>query len=470
MDRPCFLTSGEPARLIPVAGDSSKESRAVSILFATLMSVPAFARVVMGSIGQRMGSRATIHGFTEVVLATGGDAARLRPDGLLVLDGGRGRVWQCLVEAKIGRADIETDQICKYLALAKANGIQSVITISNQFVALPSHAPVKVPKSTLRGVELYHWSWTFLLTQAMLLLNEHQFATAEQRYILAEMVRYFTHSSTGVSTFDRMNVEWRELVARVQAGASLTRSSPIVESSVAAWHQEARDLCLLMARKLSRPVRLRLSRAHSDDAWQRLRDDSEHLVRHNELCCTLEIPDAAAPLVIVAHLQRRSVTVSMSLTAPRDKRRASSRINWLLRQLVKAETNGLHIRATWPGRAPATQALLSALRADATSLEAENRNLAPTQFEVMLIKDLAGKFSGTRTFIEMLEEAVPSFYEQAGQHLRAYVAPPPRIRKEQADAAAEEPLEEMADEAEVAASEAADDLAAASATADSPAR
>lgn len=460
MTIPEYLYSGEQARLIPVAADGSKEVRAASILLATLMSVPPFARVMLGSLGQRVGIRGNIDCYTEVVLEKGANAAKARPDGLLVLEGGRGRSWRCLVEAKIGRTELDGDQVSRYLALAKSQKIEAVLTISNQLVALPSHSPANVPKAALRGVELFHWSWMYLLTQAMLLLNDHDFERPEQRYILAEMVRYFSHPSIGVSTFDRMNSEWKELNAQVQAGAKLNRSAPAVENSVAAWHQEVRDLCLLLTRKVGRPVRARLSRAHNDDPVQRVRDDSARLAEQHELSCSLDVPDAAAPITILADLQRRSLSVSMALAAPRDKRRATSRISWLLRQLAKAKPEGLHIRASWPGRAPDTQALLASLRETPSLLEAENRTLVPTQFEVLLIRDLAGKFGGTKLFIEQLEEAVPYFYEQVGQHLRAYVAPAPRLRKEDTDRETDEPLEEVAEEAETVASEASGDAQA----------
>jgi hypothetical protein len=291
----------------------------------------------------------------------------------------------------------------------------------------------------------------------MLLMNDHEFERPEQRYILAEMVRYFSHPSVGVSTFDRMNAEWKELNAQVQAGARLSRSAPIVEKSVAAWHQEVRDLCLLLTRKIGRPVRVRLSRTHIDDPVQHVRDDSARLADKHELNCSLDVPNAAALVLVVADLQRRSLSVSMALTAPRDKLRATSRINWLLRQLTKANPEGLHVRATWPGRAPATQAALASLRENPSLLEAENRNLLPTQFDVLLIRDLAGKFGGTKVFVEQLEEAVPYFYEQVGQYLRAYVAPPPPLRAAASAAETDEPLEEVAEEAETAASEATDD-------------
>src|SRR3546814_1484692 len=77
-----------------------------------------------------------------------------------------------------------------------------------------------------------------LLTQAQLLLGNDRVEPAEQRYILAEMVRYFSHPAVGVSTFDRMNSEWKDVNAQVQAGAKLSKSAPAVENTVAAWHQE----------------------------------------------------------------------------------------------------------------------------------------------------------------------------------------------------------------------------------------
>lgn len=99
---------------------------------------------------------------------------------------------------------------------------------------------------------------------------------------------------------------------------------------------------------------------------------------------------------------------------------------------------------------------LSALRDDPAQIEGGNSKLVPSQFSVILVKDLAGKFSGSKTFIENLENAVPQFYERAGQHLRAYIAPPPKLRREDAQRTGDEPLDEIADDAATASAEAAD--------------
>src|SRR3546814_19931171 len=67
MDRPDYLAAGEPARLIPVTADGNKELRAASILLATLSSVRPFAQELLGSLGQRIGQRARLECYTEVV-------------------------------------------------------------------------------------------------------------------------------------------------------------------------------------------------------------------------------------------------------------------------------------------------------------------------------------------------------------------------------------------------------------------
>jgi hypothetical protein len=46
----------------------------------------------------------------------------------------------------------------------------------------------------------------------------------------------------------------------------------------------------------------------------------------------------------------------------------------------------------------------------------------------MMVRDIAGKLSGTRTFIEELEKTIPEFYENVGQHLAPYRPKPPQVK------------------------------------------
>ncbi len=60
------------------------------------------------------------------------------------------------------------------MQLARLNGIDAVITLSNQFTALPEHHPVQLPRALTKGLGVYHWSWMHVLTQAMLLLHDDE--------------------------------------------------------------------------------------------------------------------------------------------------------------------------------------------------------------------------------------------------------------------------------------------------------
>lgn len=427
-DLPEFLSSGQIARLIPVVADTSKEGRAASIFLATLTAVPAFAASMLSTVGQRVGARATIDCYTEVVFKGGSQDAKTRPDGLLVLKTGR-KTWTALVEAKIGRAELNTEQLQTYLQLARKHSIDAVVTLSNQFTALPAHHPLGISKSDQKDLELYHWSWMFVLTQAMLLLNDSEHVPRDQSYILSEMVRYFRHDSTGVSTFDRMNSEWPDLVSLIKSGARPGKASDITQNTVASWHQETRDICLLLSRRLGHQVTLKLSRAHKNDPVQRIKDDSESLVSTQSLTAEIDVPNAAAPIELEASLVRRTISCSMRLAAPQDKKSSKARINWLVRQLSKCNHTDVLLRANWPGRAPPTQCTLAEAREKPQVLIGENHHTTVHALDVVLVRDLAGKFASRKKFVEEIEDLAPTFYEHIGQHLQAWVPAPPKIEK-----------------------------------------
>lgn len=454
-ERPDILKSGEYARLIPVVADSSREERALSILLATMSAVEEFRTAMFASLGVRAGAKASLEAYSQCVLSPPALPAD-RPDGLIILNTGKRR-WRALVEAKIGSAELDPVQVERYAECARAMELDALITLSNQFVALPDHHPVRLPKILTKRVALFHWSWMFVVTQANLVLAKDGVASPDQRFILEEALRYWRHDSAGIATFDRMNREWKDLVGKVRNRAALNRTSPEVENTLASWHQEERDLCLLLTRRLGRPVTLRLPRSHREDPVQRLRDDCDSLVKSETLRVEFDIPDAAAPLEVVAHLATRTIRCSMRLQAPTDRKRGSARVNWVVRQLAKSDPASTHIKAIRRGRAEETEQTLEELRANPEALESRNRDHPPVAFEVFAVHDLAGRFGGGRTFIEALEDVVPQFYERVGQHLRAWVPAPPRIserdpaREAPAPASSSTPTEGTAAEPETGA-------------------
>ncbi len=434
-DRPDFLDRGERVRLFSVLSDTSKEGRTAAVFLSCLANVFEYGNALLASVGQRVGTRARIECFTEIGFRTQGDDPRLRPDGLIVLSVGS-RTWMALVEAKVGNNPLNAEQIEGYLALARANGIDAVISISNQFCASPRHTPVTVRASLTNKVDLFHWSWMYALTEADLLLSNDDVEDADQHYILRELVRFLAHPSAGVKGFDAMPKAWGDMVAAVRTGAPIRANAPETLEVIGAWHQEVRDLGLILSRQIGVEVVTRLPRALTRDNAARVKADAAALADERCLSTTLAIPDAAAPLDIRVDLDKRTVTGSVRLRAPADKQSTKARLNWLLRQLKveDALAEAIHVRLHWPGRGTHTQHPLAELRKDPAIAE-DGRAKPVVAFDICMVREMGGRFAQSRNFIKDLEEAVPDFYERVVQHVKAWQAPAPRLREGRTDAA-----------------------------------
>lgn len=438
-DLDCLLTGERRARLLPTPA-SKKERALTSILLATMTVVRPFARQLLKGWGTSMLKTSDLHAYTEVLFPVAGRSKSVRPDGVLVL-ATRKRRWTALVEAKVGNAAVDAEQVHQYGEIARQYGIDAVITLSNQLAPLPSHVPYVVPKKLGSRVEFLHTSWISALTEARLILRGEEEVDQEQKYVLSEMAEYFGHKDSGVQRFDQMNREWNPLVLGLRRGESFKATSSEVENTIGSWHQETRDICLILSRRTGERVDLRLSRKHRADPAARLRDDCQALSSSWELRCSLVVPNAASPMEVVVNLQLRTISCSMRVTARGDRKTPEGRINDLLRQLrtkggESVVAKDVLIRAFAPGRGAPVHASLEQARNDASCLVGEGRSLVPTSFEVAVVRDVAGRFSKRRAFVQDLEKVVPTFYDQVGQRLRSWRPPPPKIDSSGAAASA----------------------------------
>jgi hypothetical protein len=395
-----------------------------------LAAVPEFARPLLATVGVSLGKRSLVDTFTEVVLAADKKAPKDRPDGLIVVTTGARR-WSALIEAKIGKAALDEDQVQRYLQAAREKGIDAVITLSNAFAARADHAPVAASKVLLRRVGLYHWSWKSVLTEAFLLQANRAVSDPDQAFILREFVRFLSHDSIGVTGFDAMPTAWRDAIVSVKSGGCLRKTGPETEALVGAWHQETRDLALRMSQHLGISVEVKLPRAHGKSAEERLKADCGKLAGQNLLAVDYVIPNAASDLRVTVDLKAQTIHAGMEVAAPQDRQTALARVNWLLRRLKGAADENVFVKILWPSRAQGTVCRLGELRANAKEILAE-ASLPPRAFAVLALCDDARRFAGRKTFIEDLEAIVPRFYDQIGQHLERWQAKPPKPLAEKA--------------------------------------
>jgi hypothetical protein len=429
-DKSELLVSGERARLFPVLADTSKEGRTLSILLACFETVDNFGKSLLSDLGIKVGARTQIKTYTEVVLKKGGDKA-VRPDGLIVVKSGT-TTWTALVEAKVGNSDLNAEQLESYLEIARLNGIDALITISNQFAPLPTHHPVQLSTASLKKARVAHWSWMYLLTQATLQLGNDEITDREQRVILNEMVRFLSHPSAGVKGFDQMPAAWTDVVNAVQAGGTIAAKSDAAQEVVGAWYQETRDLSLILSRQLGEDVSVRVPRAHVRDPELRMKTDLQTLATENCLRAEFDVPNTAGVIEVCADLRKRSVFASMRVAAPADRKSIKARLSWLVRQLQKSNPEGIHIRFIWPGRGQFTQQPLAVLRERPEV--AEDSDKVVSSFEVVFARDLGVRFAQRKNFIVEIEQALPDFYEQVGQHLKAWQPTAPKIKEDRSEA------------------------------------
>ncbi len=446
MEKPDYLLRGEAARLFPILSDTSKEGRTTSIVLACLSKVEEFGAELLSSLGQRVGKRSKIETYTEVVFQTQAQKEKDRPDGLIVLRTGT-KEWRAMVETKVGNTPLTVEQIEKYRAIAKECQIDCVVTISNQFATVPSNHPLEEVRKSRSKIPVFHWSWMYILTVADLLLSSNSVADTDQRILLNELKRFLTHESAGVKGFTRMPAEWSELNRHVSAGGKILARSFEATTVVEAWHQETKDLALILSRHTDTAVSQKLSRKHISDPANRQKDELRLLREMQQLSATFDVPDAAAPLDVVADMNRRTIEVGMTLRAPEDKKSSKARLNWLLRQIKVDSLDDVFLRMKWPGRSEDTQFPVADLIASPDLCEKDKNGLQVVSFHIYTAKRLGAKFTQQSNFIAELEQIVPAFYRDIGQNLIAWRKPAPKIK----DPQPEVDIQGLEDEAEMAA-------------------
>lgn len=425
--RPEYLIEGEAARLFPVLSTTSKEGRTTSILLACLTKVHEFGSQLLSGLGQRIGVRASLEAYTEIVFKKQSNDIRNRPDGLIVVKIGN-KIWRAIVEAKVGNNELDSDQIERYRSLAKENAIECIITISNQFATSPDSHPLADVRKSRSRVPVYHWSWMHILTTADLLISGDQVSDSDQLVLLNELRRFLSHDSAGVRGFDRMPKEWNDLNKLVSSGGSIPAKSSAATIVLEAWHQETRDLSMILSRMTGNIVSERLPRKHQGNPNLRQHDELLELREKHLLSSALAVPDAAAIIEISADIMRRTLSIGMTLKAPEDKKSAKARVNWLLKQIKSVEADNVFIRLMWPGASEPTQYSVEDLRENPDLAAVGKERLSPHSFHIFLCERLGAKFTQQINFISELERLVPKYYGEIGSLLVPWVKKAPRIK------------------------------------------
>ena len=414
-----------PARLIPTFGirnEKDQEKRVTSSLLAVMHAVPEFAHALLAPLGAPKARPKT---FAEVRFKTA-EGELCIPDGAIVVDRGKKR-WTCLLEVKTGRNELRAAQVSTYLDIARDNGFDAVLTISNQITSADvKDAPVTVDKRKLKRVHLYHLSWLRIATEAIVQHRFRGITDPDQAWILGELIAYLDSEASGASGFDDMGAEW--VTVRDAAHAGTLRPGAEVHAVAARWDQFIEYAGLGLAQELGTDVTVVTPR--NQTRAQRTDQLARDLLETGRVAGTIKIPATVAPLEVIADLRSRQVETTVSVSAPRDGR-PTARVNWLLRQLREAPAQ-LRITVSFEGARESVAASLSEARENpAVLLSQADPKRVPRAFAVTLLRPMGRKRGkGRGSFISDTRLQAFDFYRDVLQVLKPWQQRAPRLPDE----------------------------------------
>ena len=415
--------SWHEARLIPTSGINGaeeQERRATSALLAVMTAVKEYGRAIVKPLGAPAG---TIETYIEVPFLLG--EKKLYPDGLIRVSRGA-KSWTALVEVKTGSNELATEQLENYLDIAREQGFDAVITISNEIPAIAGQHPTKVDKRKLRKVALHHLAWTQVLAEAVMQKEFRGVADPDQAWILGELIRYLEHSRSGAMEFDDMGESWTAVRDAVAAG-TLRPADQGIATVVSRFDALLRFASLRLGRQLGTEVVPVLTRKELADPALRAQALTQMLCQTGQLAGAIRIPDTVGQLVITADLRAGKVTCHVDLDAPREGR-PTTRVNWLVRQLKNAPDATRVECFNSHSRGSSAAELLSTIRENPASLVTEPSRDIRT-FRVAAASGLGTKRGrGRGCFIDSVLAAIDSFYAEVLQDLKAWSAAPPKLR------------------------------------------
>ncbi|MGC4876557.1 stress response protein [Micromonospora sp. DT43] len=411
------------ARLIPTSGINGaeeQERRATSALLAVMSAVREFGRVLTQSLGAPAG---TVQTFIEVPFKLGNQ--QLFPDGLIRVTRGQ-RQWTALVEVKTGGNALKTEQLEAYLDIAREQGFDALITISNEIAPIPGQHPTAIDRRKLRKVALYHLPWTEILTQAVIQKEYRGVADPDQAWILGELIRYLEHPRSGALEFSDMGPAWVQVRDGVSAGTLRAGDSGAADVA-GRFDALIRYACLRLGRQLGTDVTPALSRRDLTDPAARTQTLVNQLVTTGTLTGSIRIPGAVGHLQVTADLRAGQISCHVDVDAPRTGR-PTTRVNWLIRQLkdapesVRIEAFAMHARG-----GGATD-LLRQVRTEPTTLIADPARELRAFRVAQTTAAGTKRGSGRGAFIDSVLHAIDDFYEQIIQNLKPWMPAPPRLR------------------------------------------
>jgi len=415
------LIQYQEARLIPLL-KTGDEGALTSIFLSSIRLVKEFRDDIYREIKlSRVGYSLYL---TEVVFIDIDKSSRI--DGLILVVSKNIIKDAVVFEMKNKNNNLDKEQIERYIGVSKRIGIDKMVTISNEFVSDSTQSPVQIKPP--KNFNLYHFSWTYLMTKGQLLLfkNDQNIEDEDQVEIMKEVLHYLEAPASGVAGYHSMKPGWKETVEKIGNRIPLKLNDPDLIEAVESWHEEEKDMALLLSRKLGVFVR---STARDKDS---IKNSSKSLKDDQYLSGNLSIKNSVSDIKIGLDFEIASVSMSVKVNPPMDKG-TKARITWLYKQLDNAKKknplvfetieNGLIIEANIKHARQHTK--ISWQQLDLLFEEVNGKEIQA--FNIVYINKFGKSFSSNKKFIVSIEKMVLEYYAGIVQYLTNWNRPAPKL-------------------------------------------
>ena len=442
-------------RLFPsvhINGQREAELRATASLLAVLRAVSEFGKRVVRIAG---GPAGKLSCYTEVsfdLMSDGAKPENVRLDGVLRVQ--RGKVqWVAYLEAKVGSAALDQDQVDRYHRLAKSMGANALITIGNQSARSDGTPPLNLNRRLARAVPVVHFSWERLLSEAQTFIRRKEVDDEDQKWMLVEWIRYVEDKESRIIEPPDMGSGWSNVLKAAKTNDLAQAHADLVDVANH-WVGYLRKLGFQLRARLDADVEVRLSRKEKSDPS--LQATNAINLQEGSLSGALRIPGAAGDIGIRILLHSRTVQYVLDVQAPTEGRPAT-RLRWLARSLNPETTpNDMEISAEW--RLPGTRRTFTTACRVAEYLEEPNRlgydaeglpvdRLAePRILRLTWSRSMAGtaRRQAGAAVLEHISQGLEKFYHNVVEDVRAFVPRVPKLEEpkvEESKAAEGKPAE-----------------------------
>jgi len=417
----------QPARLIPTL-KTGDEMALTSIFLSALKLVKEFRDKIFKEINLKRNGK--IYYYTEVGfpgLFDDKDLGKKRIDGLIIVVLKNVIQDAAFFEIKHKTNELTKEQIGTYLDISNKLDVTKFITVSNDFVSDSRESPLKIKPP--KAVNLFHFSWTYIMTLGQLLLfeNNDDIEDSDQVEIMREALHYFENPISGVRGYLNMKPGWKALSEKIDAGTKILKTDEHLEEAVLSWYEEEKDAALLLSRKIGVFVN---STSRNKDS---IETDKKKFLRDEYLKGRLTINGAVSDIDIICDFPTKSVSLSISIIPDLNKKNIG-RISWLRDRLATCKSKNEELYKTLEKRL-FIEADIKFTKNDIRVAVKELEQLGDLtigkeiqSFKIVVVQPFNKSFT-KKEFIKNVDNLILDYYQGIVQNLKNWQKSIPKINE-----------------------------------------